>query len=115
MYKTLPRYGKKADEYLRPGLYLGLYHGFVNDDERQATDDWGSVGPVIGPLVYCHTTYSVHLQLEFVDASAALPYQPYMVIRNGTQGELNIGGSAQDCLLFDGMEYGDWTAFVVTP
>ncbi|GEM_PF-912660 len=37
------------------GLYLHLYHGRKDPDED--LEDWGSDGPVIGPLAYVHTTY----------------------------------------------------------
>jgi hypothetical protein len=41
---------------LQPGkLYLRLYHGRATPDEQM--EDWGSDGPVIGPLASIHVTY----------------------------------------------------------
>jgi hypothetical protein len=38
------------------GVYLHLFHGRSSPDEE--LDDWGSDGPVIGPLNYVHITYA---------------------------------------------------------
>jgi len=41
---------------LEPGkLYVHLFHGRKTPDEK--LDDWGSEGPMIGPLDYVHVTY----------------------------------------------------------
>ena len=42
-------------------LYIELFHGRA--DKEQAMDDWGSTGPVFGPLCYAHTTYAKEIKL----------------------------------------------------
>lgn len=105
MKKEWPEYAdEKTYQGLEDGLYLGLYHGFKDDEARQAKDDWGDNGPVIGPLQYFHTTYACDFKYGFKDARDAEKYGiPF-------EGHFTING---DCLVFDGMEYGDWTVFQI--
>jgi hypothetical protein len=42
-------------------VYLHLFHGRKTPDEN--LDDWGSDGPVIGPLRYVHITYMATVRL----------------------------------------------------
>ena len=42
-------------------LYIELFHG--RTDKEQHMDDWGSTGPVFGPLCYAHTTYGNEIKL----------------------------------------------------
>jgi hypothetical protein len=62
----LPTYGSDEDNAkLKPGLYLGLFHG--RDSKDEVLHDWGYNGPAIGPLKFAHTTYASEIKLEFVD------------------------------------------------
>ena len=60
----LPTYGSKPT---RPGMYLGLFHG--RDKPREAMNDWGFNGPLIGPLEM--GAHHVHLHdLHFISIGA---------------------------------------------
>lgn len=96
----------EAMKKMEPGLYLGLYHGYKNEEERLDADDWGANGPCIGPLVYAHTTYTYHIKLRFKDDETAKKFG-YQYADDFN--EIKIKG---DVLAYDGMEYGDWTCFV---
>lgn len=96
----------EAMKTLEPGMYLGLYHGFKNEQEREDTDDWGAQGPCIGPLIYAHTTYACHIKLRFKDDETA---QKFGFNKADDFNEIKIKG---DVVEYDGMEYGDWTCFV---
>lgn len=72
-------------------IYVKLFHG--RNDPNQNMDDWGEQGPVFGPLDWFHTTYLNHIRMG--DAE------------NDDQ-ELKLVG---DMLYYDGMYYGDWSAF----
>lgn len=95
----------KDEKKVPKGLYLGLFHGFKNQKEREKTDDWGEQGALIGPLEYVHTTYSYHIKFNFESESDAKKYG-----FTDRRGDLPV---KEDCILFDGMEYGDWTVFNV--
>jgi hypothetical protein len=56
---TMPRAEAAVPDI--PQLYLHLYHGRKDPDEN--LEDWGSEGPVIGPLAYVHTTYTLLWQI----------------------------------------------------
>jgi hypothetical protein len=73
-------------------LYLKLFHGRTDLNEKM--DDWGSDGPIFGPLAYVHTTYRdrVHIGGEIADL-----------------GDLFV---VEDCLYYGGIYYGDWSAFI---
>ena len=73
-------------------LYLKLFHGRANLSEEM--DGWGSDGPIFGPLAYVHTTYgdTVHIGDDV-----------------GDLGDLFL---VEECLYYDGIYYGDWSAFV---
>lgn len=75
-------------------LYLKLFHGRKTLEEEM--DDWGSEGPVFGPLSFVHTTYGgvVHL---------GDPEVPWDIL-----GDLIVHDA---CIYYDGMFYGDWSAF----
>lgn len=100
----VPQYGNNRDRLaLAPGLYLGLFHGRAAINEN--LEDWGTDGPIIGPLEWAHTTYMCEIKLEFVDLSdtakyfpADAPY-PYLRVR-------------EDLVEYNGCYYGDWTLFV---
>lgn len=102
----IPYMDTEAMKNLEPGMYLGLFHGFKNEQEREETDDWGANGPCIGPLIYAHTTYCAHIKLRFKDDETA---QKFGFNEADDYNEIKIKG---DVAVYDGMEYGDWTCFV---
>jgi hypothetical protein len=102
--RGVPRYCEHDDE--PEGIYLGLFHGYINDDDREEGGDWGIDGPVIGPLEYVHTTYATRVGIEFFDRERAQLYFGYCDV------ELDI---RNNCLYFGGVEFGDWTVFYHKP
>ena len=104
--KKYPIYGdgKNAYEGLADGLYLGLFHGYKNADERQEADDWGPNGAVVGPLQYLHVTYQSHFKYRFLHEADAKKYGI------DTEGDFDFN---EGCLVFDSMEYGDITTFQI--
>jgi len=80
---------------MKPGLYLELFHGRKTPNEQM--DDWGEPGPVFGPLKFVHGTYAADLKFEF--------------------SETHQDGwfwYTEDLIYYDGMYYGDWSAFNLT-
>jgi hypothetical protein len=75
-------------------LYLKLFHGRETLEEQM--DGWGTDGPVFGPLSYVHTTYrdTVHIGDD-----------------EGDLGDLFL---VEECLYYDGIYYGDWSAFITS-
>lgn len=70
-------------------------------------DDWGYNGPAIGPLRWCHTTYTATIRIAFEnEADAALYFD------EGFDGELPLH---DDMLMYEDSYYGDWTVYYVTP
>ena len=98
---NLPQYGDKPE---KPGLYIGLFHGRSSPTKRM--HDWGLNGPLIGPLLCCHTTYATGIQISFIDPKDAVQYHV------NDEFSLKMDG---DLVLFDGMYYGDWVVFHVSP
>ena len=76
-------------------LYLTLFHGRTAPDQEM--DDWGSQGPVFGPLSSCHTTYGTDVRLSYLDAT-------------GDTCDLHI--TKDGLLYYDGIYYGDWSTFI---
>jgi hypothetical protein len=105
--KPYPIYGDH-DKGIKPGLYLGLFHGFKNEDARQKADDWGANGPLIGPLKYVHTTYACHVKFEFVDEADMKKY-------GFSKFKDSLAIDSNSCVVFKSMQYGDWTVFNVYP
>ena len=66
-------------------VYLVLTHGRPSPDTDMS--DWGSDGPVLGPLAWVHTTY-------------------LSTIAVGDDLELNV---VADLIYYDGVYYGDMT------
>lgn len=97
------RYPKYGETPKKPGLYLGLFHGFTSEKKRQEADDWGANGPCIGPLKFVHTTYAAHVKFQFENAGDATQY--------GLKAEDHIVINNNDCISFGRMQYGDWTVF----
>lgn len=103
----LPIYNETKHSELKPGLYLGLFHGRRRADED--LKDWGSNGPIIGPLEWCHTTYGDHIRIRLrKDAD-----------RKAHAALLKNDHEEPDFFLKDGLlkvgrvYYGDWTVFEV--
>lgn len=95
---TIPDYGTKPE---RPGLYLGLFHGRLNPNEKMV--EWGFNGPLIGPLIFVHTTYTSNIKLGFETDNDAKRYFPIQ-----TDTMLTV---SDDMVLFNNKFYGDWTVF----
>lgn len=75
----------------RDELYIELFHG--RTDKEQDMDDWGSTGPVFGPLCYAHTTYANEIKLG----------------QGGDEyGVLRVD---DDMIYYSGVWYGDWSIF----
>jgi hypothetical protein len=107
------------DEWpLEPGkLYLRLYHGRATPDEQ--LEDWGSEGPVIGPLEYVHTTYMC--DVKFAAAPAVMDrFFPEVIQSWRDAGYSNADGPTcdwqfsivNDLIEYRGTFYGDWSVFV---
>ena len=73
--------------------YIELFHG--RTDPEQELEDWGSPGPIFGPLQFVHTTYACDIKFIYADESQ----------RNGW---LNV---TEDFVYYDGVYYGDWSVF----
>lgn len=71
-------------------VYINLYHGRTDPDVD--IDDWGMVGPTLGPFDYVTTTY-----LHNIRASANNNFNIYTF------------DTEKDMLLYDGVYYGDWS------
>src|SRR5215831_9446820 len=79
-------------------MYLELFHGRKAPDVQ--LDDWGTQGPVFGPLQFVHTTYATNVKFTFADGS-------------DRDGWLQI---IDDLIYYDGTYYGDWSSFAtLTP
>ncbi|SRR5216684_3599769 len=76
-------------------VYLELFHG--RKSVTQQLDDWGSEGPILGPLAYVHTTYAADIKIETATGSDGVLYL--------------CGDERTDLLHYDGFYYGDWTVF----
>ncbi len=95
------------------GLYLHLFHGRESIEED--LEDWGADGPTIGPIKYCHTTYTTEVKFAFSSKEAYEKFKgtPHMHFHihepsNYYAAHLNIAG---DCLQCGDMYYGDWSVF----
>jgi hypothetical protein len=45
--------------------YIELFHG--RTDPKEELEDWGSPGPIFGPLQFVHTTYACHIKFNYAD------------------------------------------------
>lgn len=93
-------YGEKPKV---PGLYLGLYHGFPDDEARQEAQDWGAHGPLIGPLQWAHITYMCDVKLQFVDETTR-PEGDFESATDWGYADMKMDG---DCVRYGDMSYGD--------
>lgn len=100
-------------------LYLRLYHGRRDPDAQ--LEDWGSEGPVIGPLAYVHTTYMC--DVRFAAAPAVMErFFPSVIAEWRERGFSNASGPlcdwqftvVDDLIEYDGVYYGDWTVFLAS-
>ena len=73
--------------------YIELFHG--RTDPKEELEDWGSPGPIFGPLQFVHTTYACHIKFNYADESQR-------------HGWLNV---TEDFVYYDGVYYGDWSVF----
>ena len=108
--RGLPLYGSEEHQALKPGTYLGLFHGFneeTYDHDKSIHADWGAQGPVIGPLKYVHTTFASHVKLGFLGDNEEEPPQELENLL-GSMCEFDIRNG---CVVCDGIAYGDWTVF----
>lgn len=69
-------------------IYIELFHGRKSAGEDM--EDWGEPGPVIGPFRYAHTTYASVIHIRIGDEDFALEF-------------------IDDCVVYDGMLYGDFS------
>ena len=82
---------KYAFSEIQGGVYLRLFHGRKHPNDHP--EDWGSDGPVFGPLQYVHFTYHTYIHLGLSDAANVdLRY-------------------VQDMVHYDGVYYSDWSIF----
>lgn len=100
-----PIYCQEDLNNLPDGLYLALFHGFKNKEEREQYDDWGSKGPVIGPLEYVQTTYGSHIKILFQCPKDAEKYS----FPTETINSLSIDKNGY--IKFEDLSYGDCTVF----
>lgn len=88
---------------LPPGTYLGLFHG--RDDPDADMDDFGYVGPMIGPITGYHVTYFYNIRIGFKEVADARKFFPDA---NDNWVFLQF---ENDLLVYEGKYYGDWTVF----
>jgi hypothetical protein len=98
--KSIPITNETPEQEIDPGLYICLIHGFKNGDDRIKGQDWGVNGPMIGPLKWVHFTYMSTVRFEFIQGFG------YRYDMSDVDNELVF---KQDCVTYDGMEYGDFT------
>lgn len=79
--------------------YLKLFHGRKNPKEEM--DDWGTSGPIFGPVMYVHSTYGSCVKIGFVE-------------NQGLELEETMMQLVGDMLYYDGVYYGDWSTFACT-
>ena len=88
----------------KPGLYLELTHG--RTDRGKQMNNWGRVGPLIGPLEWCHTTYATHLRILFKSVEDEQRY--FAEIAFPDAHDIDI---VHDLAFIDNVYYGDWSVF----
>jgi len=103
--KKIPIYHERPE---KPGLYLVLFHG--REDRNEDMDDWGFDGPMIGPLQWCHTTYTCHVRICFETKEDELRYFAVSMFPDA-----HDMGMVGDLMKYAECFYGDWTVFMVSP
>lgn len=103
----MPIYGRDhTNNTLIPGVYLCLFHGYRSQLDRwrgtQIKEEKGVDGPMIGPLEYVHTSYAQDVKYAFADHF----FEATQRYGLDDEGQLEM---VEDCLLYNGIEYGDWS------
>lgn len=98
---AIPIYNKEGEASVKPGLYLGLFHGFHSEEERSNANAWGADGPLIGPLEQVLTTYMCNIRIFFSSLEDAKLY-------GFDDVEVFLHVDKEDCIVFGDMQYGDW-------
>lgn len=101
----VPAYSSRPDQ---PGLYLALFHG--RSDPQEQMSDWGFDGPLIGPILWFHTTYALELKVQFATSDVERLY--FSEVRYPEQAYLPL---VDHMVLYNEMYYGDWTAYIFGP
>ena len=87
----------ECSEPLESGMYLRLIHG--RTDPEESPEDWGTDGPVFGPLEFCHITYLNTINIakkgDHDGTGPMLSEADPMYFHN-------------DLLFYDGVYYGDF-------
>jgi hypothetical protein len=87
-------------------VYLELFHG--RRKKTQQMDDWGSMGPVLGPFRFIQTTYGSHLKCGIPETHGP---------QKKCTGHFPFADEIVDVFLDDdmvyygGVWYGDWSVF----
>lgn len=89
--------------HLIDGMYLALLHG--RDSVAEVMEFWGFDGPMIGPLIGYHTTYSDHIRIGFQTSEEAKRFFP------DTDDRWVDLTFEKNLLKYDGKFYGDWTVY----
>lgn len=78
-------------EIIKEALYLRLYHG--RKHPNQSLDDWGAMGPLLGPFAWFHGTYLSN----------------FTVGLDGGREPWHLRDSiVEDMIHYDGVYYGDF-------
>jgi hypothetical protein len=93
--------GERPD---KPGMYLALFHG--RDDRKEQMHQFGFAGPLLGPLLYCHTTYLFDIKIMFETVEDAR-------LCCGSDEQDVILSVVDDMIYFENAYYGDWSVFTV--
>lgn len=104
---TLTAVNKAANRPPPPApVYLHLFHG--RDTLEQDMEDWGTDGPVIGPLYHVHTTYSTEVKFatDYDTFTKWFPTQHAEDDGYRCEGYIPV---AEGLLFHDGVYYGDWS------
>lgn len=99
-----------------PALYLRLLHG--RSDPAADLEDWGTQGPVIGPLTYVHTTYMCDVKFGAAVAVMERFFPEVMADWRGREIASANGPVCEwqfeilnDLIHYNGVFYGDWAMF----
>jgi hypothetical protein len=101
-------------------VYLRLFHG--RRDPEADLEEWGSEGPVIGPLAFVHVTYLCHVKFA-ASPQVMERFFPDVISDWRSRGLANAKAPlcdwhldvAADLILYDGVYYGDWSITAQAP
>lgn len=105
----LPIYNDTLNTGLQPGLYLGLYNG--RRSKKEEVEDWGTDGPLIGPIETCHEVGGCELTLTLAKTADIKAHAKIAKIYNGFEMALPIDGG--EYIKIGRIYYGDWSFFTV--